>query len=53
MHNKENQVIAQKIYIFLDWNSYQRELKYFCPEGSVLEFPNITDEQVRKKFLKF
>ena len=29
----------------LDWNAYLKELTYTCPEGSVLEYPNETNEQ--------
>ena len=35
-----------KSSLLSDWNSYLKELTYTCPEGSVLEYPNVTDEQV-------
>lgn len=30
-----------------DWNSFKRKVLFECPEGSVLEYPEIQNEQVK------
>ena len=33
------------------WNTFNQTVKYSCPEGYVLQRPNMHDEQVKKKLV--